>query len=111
MLEVGKKLEGVVTVCDGESWLTTAKKESVDRVLIRQAVHHFNQETLKEAFTGLYRVLKPGGKVCITKRGDLQEMFPWPSGFYEKMCEEEKPVEELANILRDVGFKQVFIKK
>jgi len=105
MLNIGQGLPGVETYCGSEvAWVSSMKENSVDRVYIRQAVHHFDQEKLPQIFGGILKVLKPGGKLCISKRGDLEEMFPWPEGFYEERCKEEVPIEGLRKILEGVGF-------
>ena len=112
MLDMGRVLVGVKTHCRGDmAWITTMKEASVDRIFIRQAVHHFDQERLGDIFGGILKMLKPGGKLCISKRGDLEEMFPWPGGFYEERSKEEVPIEGLRDILRDVGFKKFMITK
>ena len=80
------------------------RKESVDRIFIWQAVHHFDQENLCDIFGGILQMLKPGGRLCISKRGDLEEMFPWPRGFFEERSKEEIPIKGLMENLREVGF-------
>ena len=112
MLDMGRGLSGVQTHCSGDMvWINTMKEESVDRIFIRQAVHHFDQERLRDIFGGILKMLTPGGKICISKRGDLEEMFPWPEGFYEERSKDEIPVEGLREILREVGFKKFMLTK
>ena len=61
------------------------------------------QDLHLELFTNLEKGLAKGGTLCLTKRGashvchliftfncdkgDLEELFPWPAGFYEKVTE------------------------
>eukprot|EP00092_Neocalanus_flemingeri_P095410 GFUD01121391.1.p1 GENE.GFUD01121391.1~~GFUD01121391.1.p1 ORF type:complete len:252 (+),score=69.08 GFUD01121391.1:84-839(+) len=112
MLDMGRGLPGVQTHCSGDmAWINTMKEKSVDRIFIRQAVHHFDQERLRDIFGGILKMLKPGGKLCISKRGDLEEMFDWPEGFYEDRSKEEIPIEGLREILREVGFSKFMLTK
>ena len=112
MLDMGKGLPGVQTHCSGDMpWINSMKERSVDRIFIRQAVHHFDQEKLRDIFGGILKMLKPGGKLCISKRGDLEEMFPWPRGFYEDRSKHEIPIKGLRDMLREVGFKKFMITK
>ena len=112
MLDMGRGLPGIKTHCGGDmAWINTMKEESIDRIFIRQAVHHFDQERLRDIFGGILKMLKPGGKLCISKRGDLEEMFPWPEGFYKERSKEEIPIEGLREILREVGFTKFMLTK
>jgi len=107
MLSQGAGLQGVVTACQtGLAWVRQQEAGSVDRVLIRQAVHHVTRENLKEFFSALHLVLAPGGRVCITKRGDLEDIFPWPPGFYESMAGQEPDMQELRSIMEVAGFQK-----
>ena len=112
MLDMGQNLPGVKTYCGGDmDWVKTMKNNSVDRIFIRQAVHHFDQDRLGEIFRGILGMLRQGGRLCISKRGDLEQMFPWPQGFYQDRCREEIPISGLRDILRDVGFKKCITTK
>ena len=112
MLDMGSGLVGIKTHCGGDiAWIKTMGKDSVDRIFIRQAVHHFDQEKLREIFGGILQMLKPGGRLCISKRGDLEEMFPWPRGFYEERSKDEIPIKGLRDMLREVGYKKFMITK
>lgn len=110
MLDTGRGLIRVKIQCSGAlAWISTMDEKSVHRIFIRQAVHHFEHKRLRDIFAGILRMLKPGGRLCISKRGALEEMFPWPAGFYEERCKEEIPIEVLREILREVGFKKFTI--
>ena len=107
MLDTGRGLVGVELQCSGAlAWINTMDEKSVHRIFIRQAVHHFVHGRLRDIFVGILKMLKPGGRLCISKRGDLEEMFPWPAGFYEERCKYEITIEGLRKILREVGFKK-----
>lgn len=112
MLDMGQSLPGVKTYCGGDmDWVKTMKNNSVDRIFIRQAVHHFDQDLLGEIFRGILGMLRQGGRLCISKRGDLEEMFPWPQGFYQDRCKEEIPIAGLRDVLREAGFKKFITTK
>merc|ERR1712080_750736 len=105
MLEQGAELEGVVQYCqDGLNWADMQENNSVDSILIRQAIHHIPQDTLPNLFSNLLSCLKPGGRVCMTKRGDLSWIFPWPEGFYQKVSASELTLSELRELLEKAGF-------
>ena len=107
MLNQAKGLMGVTTInLGGLEWVSGENEDSLDRVIIRQAIHHM-QIGLEDFCRELFRVLKPEGRIVISKRGDLEQIFPWPKGFYEKMAKEEFSLVQIEEIFIKSGFRRV----
>merc|ERR1712192_213343 len=56
--------------------------------------------------------LTKGGRLCLTKRGDLEDLFPWPAGFYESVTTKtEHTVSEFRALLKANGFTGIIVEK
>jgi SAM-dependent methyltransferase len=70
MLAAAAARPGVLPVCLGaEEWAAEGKEGDCDRVVVKDAVHHFDQARLVETLAGVHRRLAPGGRLVVAKRG------------------------------------------
>jgi len=113
MLELGSSLAGVHGIClGGLEWSQALREDSIDAILIRQAVHHIPKDQHLNLFGNLFKGLAKGGRLCLTKRGDLEDLFPWPAGFYESVTKKsEHTVSEFRALLKAVGFEGIVVEK
>ena len=70
MLEEAATLPGVDTVCQGglEFAQTASMTSGYDRALIKEVVHHLDDEDLVAMYSGIFAQLPPGGRVLTCTR-------------------------------------------
>lgn len=74
MLDLAVKREGVTGLCMGaEEWSDGGEEGDCDRVVVKQAVHHFDRERLQQTLAGMRRRLSPGGYLVIEKSADTYD--------------------------------------
>lgn len=80
-----------------------AAEASVDVAWASFSYHHWEEPAV--VLAEVARVLKPGGLLALTERGDEPGIFPGPPGFGGEQ------VTELSQLLRDAGFAEAVIDR
>ena len=108
MLEEAATLPGVDTACQGG--LEFAQMASMagryDRALIKEVVHHLDDEDLAAMYTGIFAQLPPGGRVLTCTRPQYPA-YPFFRGALEVWSRQQKPMEHYVQLLRAAGFAEV----
>jgi SAM-dependent methyltransferase len=70
MLAAAAAHPGVRAVCQGaELWAAAGQEGDCDRVVVKQAVHHFERARLVNTLVGVRRRLAAGGRLVVEKAG------------------------------------------
>jgi len=83
----------------------TQPAAAVDRVMLKEVVHHIPEAERDETFRRLYEALSPGGRIVIITRPTIVTHYPFPKFFLDYWAENQPTPESYEDILRKAGLE------
>lgn len=111
MLKEARLLRGV-TVRHMDAWsfcsgFETRHRETIDRVLMKEMIHHIDGAKLRELFTSLYQILSTNGRVLVLKRPNRLVEYPFFPGVLNVWEKIQPHGEHIVSTLKSAGFEVV----
>jgi len=89
----------------GSTPAETQQSAAVDRVMLKEVVHHIPEAERDETFRRLYEALSPGGRIVIITRPSIVTHYPFPKFFLDYWAENQPTPESYEDILRKAGLE------
>ena len=105
MLSVAKTREGVDAVhCNGMDYFKGIESNSVDRVLLKEFIHHVPIPSLNSLFSNIYNAVSPGGIVLVITRCKKGIEYPFSKKAIEVWEQNQEAKETYEDEMKACGF-------
>jgi len=104
MLEAHDRKDVAFVKADARAYVEGVPPNSLDRVLLKEVVHHFDQEELVAVCRGLHKALDGRGRVLVCTRPRDEVEYPFFAAARAVWQRQQPPAEDFVAAFETAGF-------